>query len=257
MKLLIILKILYFIIDATMVFIGAYSFDQVIHSTLLWSPLNSHSWFLYILLADYIICAAVVKYKIKIEKLYFLIPLSIGLDLLLTTILPVLGYNTVWYGEQTYTLIGIGFFFLGYLIHAKEKMICKFATQNLLNTGIVIGFLLSAVGAIYVPTSNLYIGSIIASICIFITAFRINPQTYRSPLIEHIGRNLVVWIYIIHPAIILALEMNIPSINAEMFFLKVPIAFAISLISAEVIHRMHTIFFDNPIKNTEIKINKE
>lgn len=238
LALLIILKLLYLAIDIVYCCFGVYTIEYVIHGFLIWTDYNTHAWFLYSLFGVYMFWLILAHFKIDYRKTYILVPIVLVIDLLFAEFLPMFGMDTVKIGESTYPFIGIPFFIMGYIIHRHRDRIEEIFSNAALWIMIVLGTVLSAIGTALVPTSNLFVGSVMLAFAIFVGSFRIPSDRLRCRPLEYVGRHLVVWIYVIHAAIIQIFALSFTQLSGQAWFIysEPLIVSIISLVIAEAIH---------------------
>lgn len=210
--LLIFLKVLYLVLDVIYYSAGVIDLDYLINSFFLWTDSTSHAWFLYSLVLVYVFWWLLYRYKVDFQKTYPLVFIILFLDILFAEILPMMGVGyigdvtTVKIGETIYPFIGLPFFIIGYYLHRnKEKVDAKLSAKTL-GVLIIIGVLLSLPETLAVPTSNLYIGSIILGISAFLICFWVPEDRLRSKFFEFMGRSLMPWLYVFYPGVIFFLK---------------------------------------------------
>ncbi len=155
-------------------------------------------WFLFALLYCYIIFYFVNKvncYKLA----YILIPVLIFLHIVTRGIIQHFQLvdetlNIAFY--RNFIFMGFPFFMLGNLLHKYQQKIVSKITNKKLIALIFIGIMLSCFERLFVVL-ELYIGTVIATICIFIFAIK-NPKKKIVPIIEKIGDKYSLVIYIMH-----------------------------------------------------------
>lgn len=93
--------------------------------------------------------------------------------------------------------MGLPFFTLGYLIHDKKDILTEKISNSFLIAFGIFGLLLTILEVIVVGKLDVYIGTIIFSVCIFIWCVK-NPDTLNFKINEFIGEKLYILIYILH-----------------------------------------------------------
>jgi surface polysaccharide O-acyltransferase-like enzyme len=237
LKLAIFAKVLYTLLDFAYYCNGLMTWDEFVHSTILWSTTNMHLWFLYALFLVYVFWLVLRHYHVDFVKVYFLAPIILFLDILFAEILPMIGVaeiggiSTFHIGEYMYPFIAIPFFIIGNAVHRYQDEIKtkRWAKPTTLGLIVIGGFILTFFEAITVSGSNLYVGALAAAVCLFIFSYQVPGDCLRCRWLEYIGRNLAGWIYIIHPAIIVNLVIFCgPWLNEDW-------AFPIKMVSAIIL----------------------
>ena len=236
LKLVIFAKLLYTLLDLAYFCSGVMSWDEFVRATLLWSTTNMHLWFLYSLFLMYVFWWLLGRLGVDYEKVYFLIPLVLFLDILFAEALPLAGIDTTAIGEMLYPFTAIPFFMIGNALHRYRRRLEGLRILSIRCTAalILLGGVMSAVETTLLPGANLYIGSIILAVSLFVFSYRVPEDRLRCRWLEYIGRNLAVWIYVLHPAVISLLVTALGPLASEtwFFYAEVVLAMLLSIAAA-------------------------
>ncbi len=153
-----------------------------------------HLWFINALLYCYIFEFVLVRFKFQQSKIinylsYFLLFLYIIIDIIVLK-----GDLTYVYIIRNFAFVGMPFFTIGKIIN-KDKI--NIPNHHFLMYLILIMFLYLIELHLYV--SELYISSIMLSVYLFICS--INNPSIHMPILEYIGSDMSMYVYIIHPAV--------------------------------------------------------
>lgn len=164
------------------------------------SVIAGHLWFLNSLLYCYIFMLFFKKKKYYCI-VYKAIPILLIIQILTGEVFSSIGINIPIPLIRNFWVLGMPFFMLGHFINNHENIIIrKFNNKNL-----ILVFCVSNVAVIFervITTQNeLYIGSIIATISLFVFVIK-NPGFVNNKYLEHIGDKCSQIIYICHPIII-------------------------------------------------------
>lgn len=138
-KLIIILKLLYLVIDVFLLKNGTLGMNEVAYNLIISSDYNQHVWFLYALLALYVFSYLAAKHNFEISKLLGTAVFILILDQIFSEIIPLCGLDTMEIGNKIYPFIGLSFFLIGYLIHKNKEYIESMLTGKLLAVSLMGG----------------------------------------------------------------------------------------------------------------------
>ena len=138
-KLILILKVMYLIIDFILLKNGTLGMNDVAYNFIISSDYNQHVWFLYALLALYVFSYLAAKHNFDISRLFGIAIVIIVIDLIFSELLPVCGFDTVQISNKIYPFIGLSFFIIGYLIHKNMKYVKSLLTNKLLAISVMGG----------------------------------------------------------------------------------------------------------------------
>ena len=138
-KLILILKVMYLIIDFILLKNGTIGMNDVAYNFIISSDYNQHVWFLYALLALYVFSYLAAKHNFDISRLFGIAIVIIVIDLIFSELLPVCGFDTVQISNKIYPFIGLSFFIIGYLIRKNMKYVKSLLTNKLLAISVMGG----------------------------------------------------------------------------------------------------------------------
>lgn len=212
--------------------IPQYSFSEILSKIFVGTFFNGTLWFLYALVWSYVLLYFI--YKTGKEKwFYYMAPII----LIVHVISRIIIKNQEWYNVYFYRnflMYGLPFVLMGSYIRFNEKKIKSICSNKICISGIIIGELIMMGEWFLTKTAvDIYIGTIIASLYIFIFAI-MNPEKYVNKHFEFIGAKLSMYVYIIH---LFAIEIASEYIckSSIMKYLVPIIAIIISLIFAYII----------------------
>lgn len=161
------------------------------------SPTGVHLWFIESLIYCYIIYYILSKLNIDCNRLYKWIPVLLVSCIVLEELLPIFGIKVPIAFYRNFLFIGLPFFALGYLIHDKEDLLINKYSDTFLIELMIFGCLLSILEVLLFGKLNLFIGTIILSIGIFLWGVK-NPEKLKLGLFAFIGGNLYTSMYVLH-----------------------------------------------------------
>lgn len=163
------------------------------------SPMSSHLWFLGALLYCYLFYLLMLK-KGWEEKLYWLIPVGLALNLLLGDVSRMLGLSVDLVYGRNFWLMGLPFFLWGHWAHERQER-GRFAPPgsrrgtNLCWILIGGGALLSMGEILLSGGVELYFGSILMVAGLFVQVLT-HPTLGKGSLLAHIGDKVSLHIYL-------------------------------------------------------------
>lgn len=102
---------------------------------------------------------------------------------------------------RNFIFLGLPFFTLGYLINDRQDEIIKKISDRTIVITIILGCVFSVFERLTVGSSNLFIGSILVSLMMFIWCVKY-PDKLDFKVIGWIGGKLYTLMYILHPMVI-------------------------------------------------------
>lgn len=181
-----------------MIFNGKTIFEFLLFNQV---PVGGTLWFLFALLYCYLIMWFIDKKKCY-KSAYVLAFCFIALHIISRGIIQYIGLieeeqNIVYY--RNFIFMGLPFFLLGNMIHRyEEKIVSRFTNKQLIIM-MIIGLIVSCMERFIVPL-ELYWGTVLATICIFVVAIK-NSEKKVIPIISMIGAKYSMEIYILHPIV--------------------------------------------------------
>ena len=158
------------------------------------SPFMGHLWFLGALLYCYCLYGIFVRKGLE-ERVYFLIPLCLGANLLLGEGLSVFGKGISFLYVRNFWLTGLPFFLWGHWMFREERKGKLMGNPGLCAAGIVFGACLSMGELMLSGGGELYLGSILMTAGIFSLALR-RPDFGKWSFLAHVGEKTALHIYL-------------------------------------------------------------
>lgn len=158
------------------------------------SPFMGHLWFLGALLYCYCLYGIFVRKGLE-ERVYFLIPLCLGANLLLGEGLSVFGKGISFLYVRNFWLTGLPFFLWGHWMFREERKGKLMGNPGLCAAGIVFGACLSMGELMLSGGGELYLGSILMTAGIFSLALR-RPDFGKGSFLAHVGEKTALHIYL-------------------------------------------------------------
>lgn len=158
------------------------------------SPFMGHLWFLGALLYCYCLYGFFVKRGIE-ERVYVLIPLCLGANLLLGEMLSILGKGTSFLYVRNFWLTGLPFFIWGHWMHREEQRGRLRLRPGVCLGGILFGACLSMGEMLLSGGADLYLGSILMAGGMFLLALG-RPEFGKGSLLAHVGEKAALHIYL-------------------------------------------------------------
>lgn len=158
------------------------------------SPFMGHLWFLGALLYCYCLYGIFVRKGLE-ERVYFLIPLCLGANLLLGEGLSVFGKGISFLYVRNFWLTGLPFFLWGHWMFREERKGKLMRNPGLCAAGIVFGACLSMGELVLSGGGELYLGSILITVGIFLLALW-RPDFGKGSFLAHVGEKTALHIYL-------------------------------------------------------------
>ncbi len=114
--------------------------------------------------------------------------------------------------------MGLPFFTLGYLIHDKKDILTEKISNSFLIAFGIFGLLLTVLEVIVMGKLDVYIGSIIFAVCIFILCVK-NPNALNIKITEFIDERLYILIYILHLMVLWIINPQFGYLNPIICFI--------------------------------------
>lgn len=162
---------------------------------------NGTLWFLYALLFGYILLYVINHFK-GYRLAYTIVPVILLGHIILRTVLKKM--NVEWYDVMYFRnaiFYALPMILLGNLIKRYEEKCCEVSNNRCITAiigGIIITFIEYFLSR---QVLDFYCGTLITAYFLFIFALK-NMKTPFVPVIEKIGCNLSLWVYIMHTACI-------------------------------------------------------
>jgi len=186
------------------------------------TPTAGPLWFIQALLYCYILVYIISKCNMLkyVNKLYVYIPILLISSIMLGEMSHLINLKINIEIYRNFLFMGLPFFLSGYLIHEYENKIKNMISNNFILYSIIPCCLLIILETIATGKSDIYIGTIILTILIFIWAVK-NPDTLNIGVLEWIGGKLYVYMYILHYMVIKLLEhtINLNFLNSIIYFI--------------------------------------
>lgn len=206
------------------------------------SPFQGHLWFLNALLYCYIICYFMNKYDIKLNKLYKYIPILITVTIMFGEVASHMKVNITNIYYRNVWFYGLPYFLIGCLINEKGNKIKELITNKELYFYMLLGTILVIIERFATAKLDMYIGTIITSISIFIWCVK-NPNLLNIKPLEWIGGKIYTHIYILHYMVInivnsyeKSIGINIELRGSNIYYLNAIVVFLITVILSIVIY---------------------
>ncbi len=158
------------------------------------SPFMGHLWFLGALLYCYCLYGIFVRRGIE-ERVYVLIPLCLGANLLLGEMLSILGKGISFLYVRNFWLTGLPFFIWGHWMHREEQRGRLRLRSGVCLGGILFGACLSMGEMLLSGGADLYLGSILMAGGMFLLALG-RPEFGKGSLLAHVGEKAALHIYL-------------------------------------------------------------
>lgn len=206
------------------------------------SPFASHLWYLgailYVRLVVYLFYSFFLK---RARLLYFLIPILLLCDLVFGKYsLVFFDFNIPFILVRNFLFVGIPYFVIGIYLknnnfeHKRVShvscFICIFLGILFILTSLVEHFILKALNLNAVRDHYLSTTFLAITVFYFFSGKKWNSTKYTQ-LPKYVGRNLSMYIYIIHPIFISLFKVFISLFNIDCFILNIKPIF-IFLVSA-------------------------
>lgn len=189
------------------------------------SPFSEHLWYIWAYLYVLIFYYFITKFNLLGISFYF-IPILLATDLVFGKYtLLILGFELPYYVVRNFLFVGIPFFLIGILFKRNMNIVKR--NNKLIIILIIISFVLTLTEEYLLTkmgvsaTREHYLGTTLMTIFIFLFLIE-NKNITKGTFLPNLGDKYSLYVYIIHPAIII-LFPNAIAQNA--FFV-----FAISLV---------------------------
>lgn len=191
------------------------------------SPWGVHLWFILALIYCYVLYYILTKINISPQSLYKYVPILVLFALFLGEFTQKMGINFPIGYYRNFLFMGLPFFTLGFFLHEKDKILINFSNLSLISLA-AFGFLLTILEVLVVGKSDIFVGTIIFAVSIFIWCIK-NPNKLKFGVTEFIGGKLYALIYILHFLIV-------QCINSNLGYLRPIIAFIVAVIVSSIIY---------------------
>lgn len=195
-------SIIYFLYALIIHSIGTVSYKGIIiwaifNQPILIPSLWGHLWFLYSLLYVYIAYAFIDKlgiHRIAIAA----IPVLFIAYIVLAQGMHLFGVDIPNYLYRNWLLEGLPFFLLGYWLHKKEKegYLKKFSNSWIL--AVIIIFTVLCIPERYLMNRDFGVNMVTIPQVTAIFCFAVNNHQYGKGIVQKIGKNLSMYIYVFH-----------------------------------------------------------
>lgn len=133
--------------------------------------------------------------------LYVTASMLLIVNLVLCELGVVLGWGIHLKWFRNFLLTGFPFFMLGHFLHSKEQEIQRIKNKDFPLFISALGAAMILIESWFVGNALLYIGNVVFMIGLYLYAIQ-NSQSKQGTLIERIGSNLYLYIYISQIAVI-------------------------------------------------------
>ncbi len=227
---LVFMKVLYFSLDCIYYGFNIISADDLIEGLITMNWSSKHIWFIYFLFFVYALHWILYRYHVDFKySMYFGIACLV-VDLFLSNVCAwiglyeIAGVSTFNVGQVFYCFIAFFFFPFGYYLHKYQDKVEGISTPALVILT-VIGVVMSVFEVLCFPQipgtefsySNLYFGSVVIAIPLFILTFRVPEDRLRCRPLEFMGRTLLPWMYSFYMAVMFFIKFIVmPNFDAPM-----------------------------------------
>lgn len=238
-KLFIIANIIYFLYESyytgnnlLMIILQKFDLNHIVYYIIYdISPFGTHLWFLFALIYCYLLFYILTKFSINLKILYKFIPILFIVSLFLAEFSKLMGLIFPLEYYRNFLFIGLPFFTLGYYIHDNKCNLNKLSNLSAIILAIV-GFLLTILEVTFVGMTEIFAGTIIFIIFVFIWCLK-NPNKLYFKITDFIGGKLYTSIYILHVLVIMSLDTRI---QAPLFI----VCFITTTIISTIIYFINT-----------------
>lgn len=206
-------------------------------------PFINIMWFTSALLYCYVLMWAIAKWNLY-QVCYRLIPVLIIIHLVLGNVLCLFGIDTNLVIYRNFVLFGMPFFMLGHLFRQKKEWLKEKVSVRLCYGLILGGMVLSVVEWSLFTRQEMFVGSILTVIGIFVLTLH-RPECGKKSLLTVIGQKYSLFIYITHASVNIVLDrfvgeplMAHNAVYMVYGFVKVVIVFVACLIGGIVFYRL-------------------
>ena len=226
LKLLIFTEIIYGIVDV-MIYgkeIPSMTKTDLIIKLFTGTFFNNTLWFMYALLWSYICMYFIVKIKKK-RIFYHLSFLTLIIHVIMRTLIK----GMPWYSAtifRNFLFYGLPTVLIGYWIRENREKLQQLFSNKQCIIMIGIGELMTCIEYGITKTAlDIYLGTIITAFLLFLFIIK-NENLYINKIMEYIGKNLYMYIYVIHCfAIDLVIEIaqKIGELQNQLYACTIPI----------------------------------
>lgn len=185
------------------------------------NPAVIHLWFISALLYCYIFFYIIRKFSADPKSLYVYIPICLFVSLLFGEFSHFFGLSLPIEFYRNFLFMGLPFFTLGYLIHDKRENLTTVLSNLDLFVMMILGLLFTILETAVVGKHDLYIGTIVFTLCLFIWCIK-NPNRLDFKISGWIGQNLYSLMYILHIMVLTLWNMygvNLGYLNPFVIFI--------------------------------------
>ena len=154
-------------------------------------PFAGHLWYLFALLRCYLLFYVLLKFRLEKYSHIISIVCLTGTLAMQKANIELLYFRNGWF-------YGMGFFLIGYVI-ASNKI--KSSNVRVVYLGILVGLFLSTIGGVIYPNKQIYVGTIVLSVSLFVWAIT-QEADFSDVLVINklakIGVQYGTLIYVIH-----------------------------------------------------------
>lgn len=212
--LLVFMKVLYFALDCIYFSAGVIDQNELIDGLILMNWSSKHIWFVYFLFFAYALYWVLYRFHIDFKWGMLFGVICLVIDMFCSSVCPWIGLYTIAgldmfsFGQVFYCFIAFFFFPLGYYLHKHNDVVSKWPTATLFVI-LILGIVLSFIEVFNFPDipgkersySNLYFGSLMIAISLFVLTFRVPENRLRCRPLEFMGRTLLPWMYAFYMAV--------------------------------------------------------
>ncbi len=200
-------------------------------------------WFTSALLYCYFLFWVINHFNLY-KVFYGLIPVLIAIHLVLGNMLVVFRMEIDKHYYRNFLLFGIPFFMLGNWLHKNQGSILEKFNVEKCRVILLLGVILGVGEWFLVGRHEIYIGSILVVMSIFIMALH-QPEKKENSFITKIGKEHSLFIYIVHYSLMLGMERfaekgvsSGTTIYYVYYFARPFLVFGISLMGAWVFNKL-------------------
>ena len=193
-----------------------------------------YAWFLIALLYCYLMC---IIFNNNINKFaYVLIPIVLAIHILFGEWSLLSGGSAVSRMYiRNFWLMGMPFFLIGHMLKAYEKNIVKNISNGLLIFSLVLGLASSVFERTKTQNLELFVGTIIASVAIFLLCIK-NGKKKQPSRFDYFMSEVTLPIYIIHPLIVEIIKFLSygKALSTSLLYWRPVVAVIITLLAATI-----------------------
>lgn len=167
-------------------------------------PFVNIMWFTSALLYSYILFWLINRFNLY-RLAYSLIPVLIFVHFVLGNVLILFGLEITKYYYRNFLLFGLPFFMLGNWLRKNETVIMGKLTIRKCQYLLMMGLLLGAGEWFLVGRRELYLGSLVSVIGIFIWTLY-QPEKNKNSFWVKVGEEYSLLIYIVHYSVMIVME---------------------------------------------------